>query len=47
VLLKNIHKKHIENLNEYLKEEPGPASAVEELQTMEREDPGSTPDKGL
>jgi hypothetical protein len=25
---------------------PGPASAVEELRTTEREDPGSTPDEG-
>jgi hypothetical protein len=25
---------------------PGPASAVEELQTTEGEDPGSTPDDG-
>jgi hypothetical protein len=26
---------------------PGPASAVEKLQTTEREDQGSTPDEGL
>jgi hypothetical protein len=26
-------------------EKPGPASAVEELRTMQREDPGSTPDE--
>jgi hypothetical protein len=25
---------------------PGPASTVEELRTTEREDPGTTPDKG-
>jgi hypothetical protein len=30
----------------YVYIQPGPASAVEELRTTEREDPGSTPDEG-
>jgi hypothetical protein len=43
---KNCLSHSRKNVQQKIRVKPGPASAVEELRTTEREDPGSTSDEG-